>query len=144
MPKIIETRPNGTKRVVTVNQEPSKTDQSWKEETSADYIVKKFKQTGQITHLAKQAGQYADCSVISDLHTSLIQVQEAKEAFAQLPSLIRKKFDNDYKKLAMYQCDPDNYHESIEIGLVEAPEGYVKPDNKPVKKAETPAPEPTE
>lgn len=120
MKKVI-TRENGTKRVITVNDKPTMTDQSYAKEADANYILRKFKATGVITHLAKKAGRYADCSAIPSLHESLVAVKEAERAFADLPAVIRKKFDNDYKKLALWMCDEKNREEAIELGLIDKP-----------------------
>ena len=79
---VIMLKRNGknVKKVITYNSKPSLTDQQYKDDVDASNIVKKFKKTGQITHLAKKAGSYADCSQIDDLHSSLIKVKEAEQA----------------------------------------------------------------
>jgi phage internal scaffolding protein len=123
-------RKDGKVKVVTVNKKPSLTDQSFKEQVDANNVIAKFKATGQVTHLAKKAGQYADCSQIQDLHQSLVQIKDAENAFSQLPAVIRKRFDNDYKQLAMFMCDEGNLDEAIALGIMEAPEGYISPEKK--------------
>ena len=88
--KVIEIRANGTKRVYTVNNEPSRTDQSQAKECDVNHIMKKYIKTGQITHLAKVRGTYADVSEIPDLNEALMVVKQADETFSMLPAQVRK------------------------------------------------------
>lgn len=115
--KLIEIRANGTKRVATKNDEPSKTDQSFKDEVNVNNIISKFNKTGQISHLAKKQGIYADLSEIQDLLTSRIQVQKAQEAFDSLPAEIRRRFGNSPVELVNFLQDPANDQEAVKLGL---------------------------
>ena len=65
--KVIEKRKNGSIRVYTVNNEPSMTDQQFKDDCDVNFNVNKFTKTGHLTHLAKFQGMYADVSAIPDL-----------------------------------------------------------------------------
>ena len=104
--KVIETRENGTKRVYTKVDKKSKTDQQYKDDTDVNRIMSRFKTTGQIAHLAKNEGKFADVSNIQSLHQSLVTVREAEYAFAQLPAKVRKFFDNDMRNAEKYLADP--------------------------------------
>lgn len=119
--KIIEIRANGTKRVYTKNEEPSKTDKSWKKDCDVNEIVRRFNKTGQITHLRNTQGVYADVSEITDLKTALETVQNAQNAFDSLPAELRKKFDNDPQKMIEYLQDPKNNDEAYKLGLKSRP-----------------------
>jgi len=126
--KKIEIRPNGTKRVHTVNTDPSKTDQQWKKSCDVNEIVTKYKRTGQLSHVRAQQPTYADVSEIPDLLTSLTQVKQAESAFLTVPAELRKKLNNDPVAFIDFLNDPTNDDEAIKYGL----------KNKPVI---TPAPE---
>lgn len=115
--KIIETRPNGTKRVYTKNDQPSKTDQSFKMDCDVNFIVNKFTKTGQITHLAKNQGQYADVSEIPDLAGALATVTHAQLTFDSLPAELRVRFGNSPVEMVNFLKDPANLEESIKLGL---------------------------
>lgn len=117
--KKIEVRPNGTKRVYTVNEMPSKTDQSQKKSCDVNEIIAKYKRTGQVTHLAKNRGQYADVAEIPDLLTATVQVQKAQESFNSLPAHIRKRFQNNPIEFVNFMVDPENIEESVRLGLRE-------------------------
>lgn len=117
MKKIITIRENGTKRVQTINELPSKTDQSQKDDCDVNNIMAKFQRTGQITHLAKKSGTYYDSSEIPDLHQALQIVNEAGQNFSQLPAILRKKFNHDPQEFVKYLQDPSNDEEAIKLGL---------------------------
>lgn len=110
-------RPNGTKRILTVNNEPSMTDESFAEECDTNYILEKFRRTGQVTHLAKSQGVFADVSSVDDLLPSLTKIKEAEDAFLKYPAEVRRRFDNDVVKLLRYLEDPANDAEAIKLGL---------------------------
>lgn len=112
---------NGRIRVRTINNSPTKTDQQWISDCDTNTIIKRFKQTGQLTHLAKRQGSFADVSQIPDLLPSLLKVQEAKDMFYTLPSSLRRKFDNSVQKLISFLQDPNNKEEAIELGLLQNP-----------------------
>lgn len=108
---------NGRKRVQTINKEPSITDQSYKKECDVNHIINKFMKTGQITHLARQSGIYADVSNITDLQDSLSKIQLAQEALGSLPAKLRDRFQNDPQKMIDFINDPKNTEECIQYGL---------------------------
>lgn len=132
--KKIEVRKNGSKRVYTENTQPSLTDQSYKEDCDTNTIIKKFLKTGQVTHVAKMAGQFADVSAVPDFHTAMSRVKEAEYAFMQLPSQLRAKHGNDVSKMIDWINDPKNKDEAVELGLREWVEAPPKP--QAVKKEE--------
>lgn len=131
--KIIEKRANGTTRVYTKNDEPSLTDQSWAKDCDVNNIIAKYIKTGQISHLAKHQGQYADVSAIPDLQSALDQVTKAQQAFDDLPSNLRKRFGNSPVEMVNFLSDPKNDQEAISLGLKVkklAPETPVPGENK--------------
>ena len=105
------------KRVVTHNEEPSKTDGSFKKQCDAKEIIHKFKTTGHVSHIREQQGQFLDVSDVTDLHTSLITVQKAKDEFYSLPANIRKKFNNSMEDYYSFLANSDNDAEAVELGL---------------------------
>jgi len=115
--KTITIRPDGSKDVSTINNEPSKTDQQWKKSCDVNEIVKRYIKTGQITHTRASQAQYADVSQIPDLLTALNQVQSASDAFQTLPSQLRKKLNNSPLEFIEYLKDSKNDPEAIALGL---------------------------
>lgn len=105
-------------RVATVNAEPSKTQQQFRDQCDVNLIIAKYKKTGEITHLARQRGIYADVSSITDYRDSLQKVLDAQSAFGTLPSHLRVRFANDPQRLLEFLQDPNNYEEGIQLGLL--------------------------
>nr|QJB20813.1 MAG: internal scaffolding protein [Microvirus sp.] len=128
-------RKNGTRIIGIQNEEDSLTDPSFASECNVNNIVKKFKNTGQITHLAKREGVYADVSTVTDLLTATIQVQKASEAFKTIPAELRRKLNEDPAQLIEFLNDPENDEEAIYYGLKER--NYPQNDDKTTKKDST-------
>lgn len=136
--KVIE-QLNDRKRVYTDNKQPSKTDQQYKDDTDVNYILNKYAKTGQLSHVNQVRGQYADVSEIPDLHSALQKVKLADEAFMQLSSAIRKRFNNQPAVMVEFLQDPKNNEEAIKLGLKvspPAPEKVIIPPTKELNNAE--------
>lgn len=147
--KVVLTRQDGSRRVFTVNREPSMTDQQWSEECDTNYILEKFRRTGQVTHLAKSQGIFADVSNVQDLLPSLIKMKEAEDAFLQYPAEVRRRFDNDVVKMLQFLDDPKNDDEAKKLGLrVSGPDDNLAANKSearvspPPQKTKTPKNEP--
>jgi phage internal scaffolding protein len=115
--KKIETRADGSIRVTTVNNQPSKTDQQFAQLCDINQIIKKYRQTGIISHLSNKTGKYADLSEFKGYQDALQKTINANNAFQSLPSPIRKKFGNDPQELISFLSDPSNNEEAIKLGL---------------------------
>lgn len=119
MKKSIETRKkNGSRRVKMECIGPSKTRASQQKETEINHIVAKYDRTGTLTHVARTIPRFDDVSNITDYKSALDQVMEAQSKFKELPSDIRKQFDNDPGKLIEFLSDSNNLEKAAEIGLV--------------------------
>ena len=120
--KHIILRKNGSRRVITINTDPSLSDQQWKEDCDTNTILQKFTKTGQVTHLAKRQGSFADVSNVEELLPSLMKLKNAEQEFSQLPSTIRNRFNNSPIELLKFIQNPDNREEAIKLGLIPEPE----------------------
>lgn len=109
---------NGQIHVETVNQEPTLAQQQFKDECDINNIMKRYADTGQLTHLRNQTGVFADFSEIPDYQGSLNRVLDAQNAFMQLPAEVRTRFRNDPGYLIDFLQDPNNYDEALKLGLV--------------------------
>lgn len=110
-------RPNGTIGVRTVNNEPSMTQQQFKQDCDVNYIMDKFRKTGTITHLRKEPGAYLDLLDMPDYQQSLQTVINAQNSFMELDAETRLRFDNDPGKFLEWLGDPKNEQEQIQMGL---------------------------
>lgn len=111
--------PTGQKKVRTINKEPSLTQQHHKDECDINNILKKYKRTGQITHLARSQGVYADLSTSKDYFEAVLTVQNAQKAFDTLPSETRKRFGHNPAQLLDFINNDKNYDECVKMGLID-------------------------
>lgn len=118
--KEITLRENGSKRVRTINEEPTLAQQQFKDQCDVNQIMKKYLKTGTITHINNtRQGVYADLSQVPlDYQEALNTVIRAKDAFQEVPSHIRLRFQNDPGQMLRFLADPANQEEAIKLGLM--------------------------
>lgn len=104
-------------RVPTHFEEGSQTQQCFKNECDINRILDKYQKTGLVTHLSDHSGAYGDYSGDLDYQTSLNFVMSAQQAFNDLPSSIRRRFENDPGKFLDFVENPENSEALIEMGL---------------------------
>lgn len=92
------------------------TEQAHLKECDVNEIIKKYDATGLITHVNNFEALYADVSSI-DFDRSLTLQKEIGAKFAELPSNIRKRFDNSPSEYLRFLENPANLQESIDLGL---------------------------
>lgn len=131
MKKIIRQENRNTK-VITVNDEKTRTQQQFKDQCDINKIIKRYPN---IEHYGPQAfgipvknGKYLDNTTVTDYQASLDLIIEANNSFNSLPSDLRKRFFNDPKELLSFLNDPKNKEEAIQLGLINKPE--IKPEIK--------------
>lgn len=95
------------------------TEQSHKRITDVNYIIKQYDKTGLIIHQNKIEAQYGDMTG-DDYKTMLDTVIKAQNAFDELPSKIRKRFNNSPEEYLRFFEDPDNRDEAKQLGLIRA------------------------
>ncbi|QGH73554.1 MAG: scaffold protein [Microviridae sp. ctITQ3] len=113
------------KRVQTVIEGASMTQQQFKNLCDINQIMKKYENTGMVTHLNSRQGTYGDFSQVKNFQENLNMVMHAQAAFDSLPAAIRKKFANDPSQLLEFVQDDSNYDEAVKLGLV-----LPKPDSQ--------------
>jgi len=141
--KLITTRPNGRKRVQTVNNEPSRTQQQYKDECDVNNIMAQYKKTGSITHLRNQAeGVYMDLTTVpTDYAAALAVVNNANEAFEAMPAKVREKLKHNPAELISWLKNPANKKEAHELGLIELKDVPQTPPLEPGKDTRPPLPQ---
>lgn len=123
----------------TVNEEPSRTQQHFKDECDVNYIMRKYQATGVLVDpsLQKRKPSYADLTTIPDYVEAQQAMIKAGEMFNALPSKIRKEFHNDAYRFVDFCSNPENRDKLIELGIIEKPP-YVPPKPEPVPEGEEP------
>lgn len=123
---------DGRIKVRTINDEPTKTQQHYKDQCDINKIIEKAKKGGGITHVNPHAGKYMDLTTMpADYLTAMDVVIKANEAFMELPAKVRDEFAHDPARLIKFLQDPKNTDRAIELGLVNRP-AQVSPEQKPV------------
>lgn len=99
---------------------PSRTKQSFAAECDINNIMKRFHQTGLVSHVNQFQGSYEDVSRGLDYRESLDVLERGKQAFASLPSKLRAKFHNDPGEFLEFVSNPANRDAMGELGLLKA------------------------
>jgi phage internal scaffolding protein len=112
---------------------PLMTKQEFKDQCDINNIIKSYKLTGQIAHMAANAaqGMYADLPEPLDFQEAQNILKQATDSFASLPSQIRDRFENSPHLFLTFLNDPNNRDEAIKLGLIA----------KPAPESEPPPPE---
>jgi phage internal scaffolding protein len=131
-------------RVITKIEGDSLTHQSFQRECDINGILAKYQKTGLLTHVNDLSATFGDFSEVSDYHTSMNAILSAQDSFLQLPSSIRKRFNNDPAAFMEFVNDPKNKDSLVEMGLAEALTKTEGSSGTPKDPEEEPSSEPTE
>lgn len=124
-----------------VNNDPSMTQQHFKEDADLNTIMRRFGVTdGAIPPAALDARFFGDFSNVPDFREALDQTRQAVERFNLLPASIRNRFQNDPTLLFAWVSDPANTEEAIKIGLLKKIDPPPKPTFTPPAPVAPPAP----
>lgn len=116
-----------------VTHPPSMTKQSFKDECDINNIIRQYKATGMINHVAANAarGVYADLPPPLDYQEALNIVIEGERAFESLPAKLRERFNNDPRAFLAFVSDPENKDEMVKLGLLKPPAPDPAPGDAP-------------
>lgn len=101
---------------------PSRTKQEFTKEVDINNIMKRFEMSGYdptvlpVTKRVPLAGDFTQFP--ESYHAALNFVNQANDAFMELPAELRARFENDPQKWLKFVDDPANEAELIELGLV--------------------------
>lgn len=106
---------------IVVNDSPSLTQQEFRDEVNIDNIISKYGILGTVPeHLVNPViGQYGDFSDVPSFMEAQNIILQAEEDFANLPSNIRKRFNNDAIEYLEFFNNPDNYDEAVSLGFID-------------------------
>lgn len=96
--------------------DPTRAQQQFAEECDINTIVRRFGVTGELPQTTRIPlnGDFAE---VFDYQSALHKLMQAEEAFMELSSDVRKRFDNDPGKLVEFVSDPANADEVKRLGL---------------------------
>jgi phage internal scaffolding protein len=107
-------------RVATECTEPSLAQQSFKDEVDINFLLEKFKVTGQMPQ-GIRLPSYGDFTGITDYQSAMNALITARDAFMQLPAQMRSEFGNDPQKFMEYCSNPANAEDLVKRGLAVRP-----------------------
>lgn len=119
----------------------SRTKQSFRDECDINHMLATYQKGGRSPVINPYPAQYGDFSGVPDFHSALNQVNEAQAAFADLPSGVRARFQNDPGQLLEFIDNDENIPEAIELGLINDPNPG-RPGQPPGPPTPDPEPEP--
>lgn len=123
MAKVVTVRDNGRKRVQTVNEEPSLTVQSDRNNAEMKHIVTKYEATGVLVGLRDVDLEFRDVSEFTDFSEMMRQTKDAEAAFMRLPSKLREVFHHDVMEWLDAAHDPEKIEalrpQLEELGVLE-------------------------
>lgn len=108
-------------KVRSLNDEPSKTQQHFKEEVDINKMVEKARRGIAPTYTGRR-GVFSGDEIVGDgldYQAAMNRVIEAREKFMELPAKVRVMFQNDPGQLEVFLSDPKNRDEAIQLGLIE-------------------------
>jgi len=104
-------------------QEPTRTQQHFRDECDINTILKNFSVTG-VLPSQPLSPRYGDFSNIGDYHACLNAVRAAEGEFNALPATLRERFGYDPANLIAFMADERNRDEAIKLGLVASPRRF--------------------
>nr|QJB19378.1 MAG: internal scaffolding protein [Microvirus sp.]QJB19637.1 MAG: internal scaffolding protein [Microvirus sp.] len=113
------------------SESPSMAWQAARDEVDINNLVARFGRTGLPTAPAAPVG-IPDFTEVADFQSALNQVIEARRGFDQLPSRVRRRFDNDPGEFLSFVGDDGNLEEAISLGLVPKPTPVAPEPSAPV------------
>ncbi len=84
-----------------------RTKQAFKDQADVNKILKKAQRTGTLSHLQRFEGQYGDFSNF-DFMEAQQQLAKANSIFEQLPSELRREFNNTPQEFFAFATNPEN------------------------------------
>jgi hypothetical protein len=131
------------KRLQSVPEGASLTDQSDKNYLDINNIMKHYAKTGVLPQFKEKIAQYLDVSSLPSYMEAHEQIQAAKELFYKLPSDVRRLADNNPAKLEQVINNPDYSDLLYKHGLIEKKAQPVEQSDGQASQVEDPAsPEP--
>lgn len=96
-----------------------RTKQSFKAECDINNIMARFVRTGVLDFTNRRQAQYGDVTGL-EYQSAMDLVVRAREMFAELPSAVRSRFQNEPGQFLDFVQDPANAEEMVKMGLATA------------------------
>lgn len=97
-------------------EDPSLTQQQFKEEADINTIVDRFMKSG-VMPTPVNMPQYVDYEGVFDFQSAMNVVRQADENFMRLDAKVRARFNNSPQEFLEFFADPANAEEAVRLGL---------------------------
>lgn len=97
-------------------EDPSLTQQQFKEEADINTIVDRFMKSGVLPSPAVMP-QFMDVEGVFDYQTAMNYVRQADENFMRMDAKVRARFNNSPQEFLEFFANPENTQEAIRLGL---------------------------
>lgn len=101
---------------------PGKTEQAHAKDTDINYILKDYTRTGFIKHANRNQGRYDDVTGV-DFQDAMNIIATANSMFENLPSQIRKRFNQNPAEFLDFVQNPANGTEMERMGILKGNDG---------------------
>lgn len=101
----------------TVNDEPSMTNQQFRDDADLNVLAKRFG-LNDIPVGPLDINAFRDTTGDPELRDVLETQRTARDAFMQLPAKLRTRFHNSPKELWDFVTDPENAEEAVRLGFL--------------------------
>lgn len=114
-------------RVKTINTEKTLTKQNLADQANVNNIIRRYAKTGTLPNLNNLEAIYGEITS-QGLQEAHEMIASASEAFDQIPSEIRKQFNNDAGLFIDYATNPQNIQQMASWNLAKLPDKYYNTD----------------
>lgn len=115
-PKFQSVHSHSTDYSVSFPTDSPVTKQSFGPECDINTIMARYQSTGEMPVINQVAPQYLDLDQ-TDFQSAMEVVAGAQSLFAELPSSIRTRFNNDPGQFLAFTSNPANRAEMVELGM---------------------------
>lgn len=129
-------------RVAFRDETPSRTKQSFKDQCDVNVVVRKYATAQPEFFQNPRPEQFGDATGVVDLQEAINLIRDADEAFASLPSSVRKLAGNDRVNFLRMLADEEGVELLKDAGFLPAPERRETPPETPDGETPTPAAQP--
>lgn len=102
-------------------EDASLTRQEFAQDADLNNLMRKYASGLPPSPAGSRPPLFGDFSNIPDYQTALDKVIDAQDRFSELPSQVRRRFDNDPGKLLEFLASDDNRVEAVKLGLIDSP-----------------------
>jgi phage internal scaffolding protein len=104
-------------RVTFETEGESLTEQQFAEESQILNKIRKYDSQGFFDSINRNPSQFTDFTQVRDLADAIDIIETARDSFQDIPSDIRKKFNNSPSEFFDFASKESNYDELVKLGL---------------------------